>query len=453
MGRHTQRGAQEGQALLVVFIAMTLLSLIGSAMVALWFRGVTLAQRQADETTALYAAEAGLSEALARIFSGDSSFLGGHGELTGEVGEGAYRVQVTPASGNSESALSIVSTGWPAARPEAARRTVRLVVDSPLFRPVVATKDLTLLRQICIPLLGCWDWPFSASFTPNALYGGKLTAGDDTTGVQHGTLPMPALSYAAVGAKVPVSGEPIPLSSKHCFIGTPGWFKFSNRCSSLTVAAPWVGIIGDVHLEQLTVNSGSVLVATGDLVVTDIDFVQALAARGGGVVVAGGRIDLTTLDVARWGTSGPISLLALDTNIPECSDAIPGCMYDPKHPDNPADKSNSIFIKSFSLGSVNTSTQLVAFAAPFRVPPPGESRPQISINIGSLLELGQTVFRGSLVSGGDVSVYDSSMLPLTSWTFQADSQLLGPLFRLASTLPGTGVITQLSWSEESGSTP
>lgn len=455
MVHHNRRGAEEGQALVVVLIAVTLLSLIGTAITALWIRSVTLSQRQADEATALYAAEAGLAEGLARIFSGDASFLRGQGELTGEVGGGAYRVRVVPSAGESGSALAIVATGWPVARPEGARRTVRLVVDSPFFRPIVTAQDLTLLRQVCVPLIGCFDWPFSATFAPSALYGGKLTAGDHITGVQRGSARMPTLSYARVAAKVPVTGDPVPLSSKsgRCFIGTSGWFKLSDNCSSLTVAAPWAGVIGDVRLAHMTLNSGSVLVTAGDLIVTAIDFVQAQATRGGGVVVAGGRISLTTLDLARWGTSGPISLLALDTNTPDCSKAIPGCTYDPKNPDRPSDSSNSISISAFSLGSGTTSTQLVAFAAPFRVPPVSESRPEILIDIGSLLKAGETVFRGSLVSAGDVTVYDSSLISLASWTFQADPQLLGPVFQLASTLPNHGVVTQISWSEESGSAP
>ena len=451
--RWQRHAGQEGQALLVVLIAVTLLSLIGAAMTALWGRSVILTQRKADETKALYAAEAGLTEGLARIFSGDPAFLGGYGELTGQAGGGAYHVQVSPAGAGSDAALAIVSTGWPAGRPDAARRTVRLVVDSPFFRPVVAGRDLKLLRRICVFDV-CFEWPFSATFNPGALYGGALTAGDDTVGVRPGIVRFPVLSYAAVAGRIPVSGDPVTVSSKQCYLGTSGWFMLSNQCSSVTVAAPWVGIIGDVDLDHLSVNSGSVLVTAGDLVVTDFAPIQAQAiGGGGGVVVAGGKIEIETIDFARWGESAPISLLALDTNTVDCAGAIPGCTYDPKSSDRATDLSNSISISEFSLASIKTSTQLVAYAAPFRVPPGGSSRPSISVNVGSLVKWGETTFRGALVSAGDVTVADYSGLSLTSWKFEAKPQLLGPLFRLAASNPGTGILTQISWSEESRITP
>lgn len=452
MRNRKRRRAQEGQALLVVLVAVALLSLIGTAMTALWVRGVTLAQRRADDTTALYAAEAGLAEGLARIFSGNQAFLQGQGQLTGRVGAGAYQVSAMSVGQNSH-VIAVVSTGWPVARPSI-RRTVRLVVDSPFFRPVVAREDLSLQRTFCIPALGCWSWPFSATFQPSAAYGGKLTAGQDTTGVERGTLGMPALSYAAVAAKVPTVRDPIQLSSENCYIGMSGWYKLGKKgCASLTVAAPWVGVIGNLDLDRVTVHSGSVLVTTGDLVVTNIAFAQAQAVSGGGVVVTGGRIDITTFDVVQWGGGGAITLLALDTNTPDCLSTIPGCTYDPSHPDWGKDPSNSISIGAFSLISGSRSAQLVAFAAPYRVPPANEPKPAISINVGSLAQIGETTFRGTLVSGGDVIVQDLSGISLTSWAFKADPTLLGPLFQLASTVPQSGVLTQISWSEEGGGAP
>lgn len=455
MGNRLRHRAQEGQALLVVLIVVTLLSLIGAAMAALWAHSVILAQRRADETKALYAAEAGLAEGVARIFSGDSDFLGGHGELSGQVDGSAYHVEVRPAGKGSDTALEIVSTGWPAERPNAVRRTVRLVVDSPFFRPVVAGRDLKLLRRIClISDEVCWEWPFSATFSPSAMYGGGLTAGRYTTGAQRGVMRFPTLSYAALAARVPVSGDPVLVSSGKCEIRMSGWFVISERCSSLTVDAPWVGIMGNVDVRELRVTSRSVLVTTGDVDVSTFFPAQAHAVGGGGVVIAGGKIDIATLDLAAWGNREPIALLALDTNTPDCTSAVPGCTYNPQHADEATDRSNSISISQFSLlASVNTSTHLVAYAAPFRVPPPNGSRPSISVNVGSLVEVGETTFRGALVSDGDVTVADYSGLPLTSFKFEADPPLLGPIFRLAASDPGAGLLTQVSWSEESRHAP
>lgn len=445
-----RRGDQEGQALLVVLIAVSLLGALASAMTALWLRGVTLAQRRADATTALYAAEAGVAEGLSRIFSGDRAFLQGQGQLTGQVGAGAYQVATLPARQHSETAMMIVSTGWSVERPRVARRTIRMVVDSAFFRPVVAREDLILEK--CVSLLGvelvCW--PRSATFSPSAIYGDDLRAGQKTASVERSTrLRMPVISYGAVAAKIPLQGDRVTLSlSGDCFIGTSGWFRLGERCESVTVAAPWAGIEGSPHVQRVTVKSGSVLVVTGDLT-AKLALVPGEPAGGGGVVVAGGKIDVTDMDLVNWGRGDSITLLALDTNTPDCSNTIPGCTYDPSNPDQTRDLSNSIFIRQFSGLDVGGTVEVIAFAAPFRVPT-ANGPPVISLNLSSLLaELREITFRGSFVSGGDVRLEASSLLPLASWRFEVDRQLLSPLLRLAFAVPQNGIMTQISWSEES----
>ena len=438
--------SQGGQALLLALVAVAVFGFLATVFTALWVQSVTVAQRRAQATTALYAAEVGLAAGLERIFQGDARFISGSVPISGQAGGGAYQVIVSRERAGSSSAIALVSTGWPTTRPQV-RRTVRLLVDSPFFRPVVAGKDLRLVWDCG---LLCGEVPRSAVFNPDALYGGSLVAGSRTTGVTQGTVSWPDLSYAAFASRVPNPAQPVSLGGGLCQIAVSGWYRV-NKCSSLEVHAPWAGIDGDLRLERLTVNQGSVLVVAGDVDLTNAEWLNAEGAQGAGVIVAGGTIHIQTLDLIRWGASDAVTLLALDTNTPDCLPPLPGCTYDPKNPGKAADRSNRITLDTFSLASGSNVTSVVAYAAPFRIPPGPESEPAIEIDVTNLLiSFGETVFRGALVSASDVTVRDETTISMAEWSFVADPSLVGPLFRLAAGVPGSGVLTQISWSEEGG---
>ncbi|MFS8639467.1 MAG: hypothetical protein LOD90_01395, partial [Symbiobacteriaceae bacterium] len=108
--RKCKRGeGQDGQALVVVLIAVSLLGLVGTVLTALWARGVILAQRRAEGAAALYAAEAGIARGIQELV-----IAGGGSPLTWEGTVGAAPFDATfvgRATASGDGAYELTSTG------------------------------------------------------------------------------------------------------------------------------------------------------------------------------------------------------------------------------------------------------------------------------------------------------------------------------------------------------
>ncbi|QIA26666.1 hypothetical protein DYI95_003210 [Thermaerobacter sp. PB12/4term] len=445
-GDPAARWGDPGQALLIALVALALVGVLAAVLSTLWARASTLAVRRAEAQTAFYAAEAGLAEGLQRVLAGDAAFLAGEAAM-GQTGNGTYRVRLIAAGSTGGTGYTIESTGWAQARP-ASRRTVRMTVDSAFFRPVVAGDDLILDRDclLCDPRL-------PIAFSPEALYADTLQGGDKAWGARQGSVPWPRLTYGALAAQVPNPTQVTRLTSRTCQLATSGWYEVQKHaCQRLDVTAPWAGVTGDLDADHITVKPGAMLVVAGAVEVNTLAWVNAGAVTGGGIVVAGKEIAVDTVDLAQWGLQEAAILLALDTNTPDCPSSVPGCTYDPKRPDAARDPSNDITLRAFSLVNLSSARTLVAYAAPLRVPGPS-GQPKLTVDLSSLVSFGLVTFRGTLVSGGDVELRDQGLVALSRWEVTADPAAARPLFELAGTLPGVGVLAQLEWAEQRGGGP
>lgn len=446
---------QQGQALVVAAVALVIFSLLASVGMTLWVRQAALASRQAHRQTAHYAAEAGITAGLTRLTEGDESFLSG-APVTGQVGRGGYQVRLASAASGAPSTYVLESTGWALARPHE-RRTVRVALESAFFHPAVSARDLAVNN--CFEFIFTW-YCAEVSFSPDAVYTRNLEAPgrQQVLGVRQASVPLPRLTYGAVASRVPNPENPIPLKTADCVMGTSGWYELRSRSacrSSIHVAAPWVGITGDVDVDTLNVDRGAVLVVAGRLEVDRLQFANAAAGTGQGAVVAGKDIEVETVDLVNWGSEGVAALYALDTNTPDCTGNLPGCTYNRKRPNDANDPSNDVSITEFSLVVRGpTSRMMSLFAAPFRVPPGNGAVPRIHLHLGGGLgTVGETSIAGALVSAGDIELSaDTGILDFfkSPWRVRTDPRSLRPFLELAGSVPGSGALVQLGWTEEAG---
>lgn len=445
-----RRGAQEGQALLLVLIALTLLSLIGAAMTALWARSFILVQRRADSTAALYAAEAGIAKAIQEL-----AVAGGGGLLRreGTVGEtpfqAAYVVEARPGG---DGTYELVSTG----RKGRTSRTVRVRISSPFLFPLYAGRSLHIVADD--PLLG----ETRVVLSPAPGYGESATVhGDVTPKPEPRSLALPTIPFApfaAAAGTLPSQLVPLPkqdgtLTNAWYAAGDCEWWRWLTTRTVTVPSGVVAGISGDMTCgndSRLVVKSGATLVITGNLQTdrvevednakliigghVDIDSVQLwgnLPAGGGGLIVAGGSVtmDRAALVAGSSRAEHTLAILALDRR--GCAAAA--CGQD--------DASNNIYIEDVAVVDLNTPLNLLVYAAPL----PGKAAPQVSLNFVRLVDVGLVTVNGSTVSAGDLSLEAKTTLAgATTWQFQADPEVLA---RLVSAAPQAGIWTQLRWDE------
>lgn len=438
MTRSRYREDQEGQALLSVLIAVTLLSLVGAAMTALWLRGVILAQRRAEGVAALYAAEAGIARGMEELVAGRAA---GPATWQGSVGTPPFDASFTGRFGpRGDGTYELVSTGVKGR----SRRTVRVVVATPFFFPLYAA-DILKIRAVPSP-------HEFVHFSSAPAYGSKVEV-DDNVSPQPVklALDLPRIPFAAFAE---AAGQMLDLGTSLPGLSdtlTKGWYEGGRGCDdwprgedrTVTVAAGAVaGIAGDVHC-----GSGTLVIKAGaTLVITDNLKVGGLVLEDGARLITGGNFDVGTVElrVTPAGTGGalvavggsvvvsgidevvdatglhPLIILALDRR--GCT--APACGQD--------DNSNDITINNA------TATEFVVYAGPLPHKPP-----QVFVEYGAKAKNGIMEVRGTVVSAGDLElrVHQGSL------EFQADPAVVG---RLMALTPGAGIWTQLHWVESGG---
>lgn len=430
------RAGQEGQALLVVLVAISLLSLIGTAMTALWARSVVLAQRQADETAALYAAEAGIVRGIQELTASGGASLSLGPEPVGQGPFSAtYMVSTRPLGDGS---YEVTSTGTKGK----VSRSVRVLVATPFFYPSYAGGLLDIDAE------AWWFGNTTIEFSPAPAYGSAVSVRGRVLPEKpvYRPLNLPSIPFASfAGAAGPVPSSPPSLPKSGGSL-TNGWYR-SKECDSVVKVPSGVkaGILGDltcrveVHdgailvvtgnlrANRVEVRNGGQLVVGGDVDVGTLDLLGNLPARGGGLMVAGGSVKIGTASLLSDSVGeNALVILALDRS--NCTAAACG-----------ADDSNDIQITDLGLVNVKGSRMnLVAYAGPL----PGRT-PQVTLNFGNLFALGSTdLIKGSVVSAGNLKLTTSTTFGSSKVRIEADPAAVA---RFTSQVPGAGLWTQLSW--------
>lgn len=449
-----RRGGEEGQALLVVLIVVSLLGALGAAMTSLWLRGVTLAQRRADATAALYAAEAGIARGIQELTaSGGRTFSLGPEAVGARPFAATYMVSAV-RSASGDGAYDLISTG----KKGKVARTVRVRLSTPFFYPLYADHSLT------IDAGSWWLGKTAIRFSPPAAYGSDRTVTGNVSpdpirqpmtppDIPFGTFAEAAGPVPAVRPDLPSSG---PISN--------GWYnaRGCDRRRQIKVPAGVVaGIAGNMncgvvvesgatlvitgnletHDANVEVYDGGLLVVGGNVDVSSLGLSRNLPVQEGGLVVAGGSVHVRKLAVLGGSTGeNALSVLALDRS--GCTAAACG-----------PDKSNNIRIDDiagrldFGLVNPGSHLELLAYAGPL----PGQT-PQVSLNFYdvvacNIFPLGSTDLvkvNGTAVSAGNLSLRAGTTLCENTIQMVADPTVMA---RFASVIPGTALWTQLSWEE------
>ncbi|HEY8415811.1 MAG TPA: hypothetical protein VIK99_08570 [Thermaerobacter sp.] len=436
--RRQRNAAQEGQALLVVLVAVTLLSLIGAAMTALWVRSVTVAQRRADATAALYAAEAGIARGIEALTAsgGTSVSLGPEA-----VGEGRFRATyMVSARPLGDGSFEITSTGTKGK----VTRSVRVRLTMPFAYPVYAGRSLEINAE------SWWLGKTVLRFSPAPASGNMATVQGDVQPqpVQRRLrLPgVPFAPFAAAAGPVPTTLASFPESGGAL---TNAWYQPGKCRGSATIKVPAgvrAGIAGDLtcrvdvqdgatlvvtgnlKADEVRVRNGGQLIVGGEVDVDDLGLLGDLPARGGGLIVAGGPVYITKMSLLSDSVGeNALAILALDRS--GCTAAACG-----------ADESNDIRIDDLGLLSLTGARmKVIAYAGPL----PGQT-PRITLNFGNLFALGSTdLVKGSVVSAGDLTMTASTSVGWNTVRVEADPAAVATF---TSRVPGAALWTQLSWA-------
>lgn len=438
MSRCRRWEGQDGQALVVVLITVSLLGLIGTVLTALWARGVILAQRRAEGAAALYAAEAGIARGFQELV-----IAGGGSPLTweGTVGTAPFDATfVGRATASGDGTYELTSTGMKGKT----RRTVRVRVATPFLHPLYARANLRI---------NVASEPKSqVRFSPAAAYGSndpKITPphSDIEPEPIHQSWQVPDIPFGPFAAAAgPMPSQRVPLSESGGTV-TAGWYEADGNCGELPKATeraitvpPGVaaGIAGDLncgdgkiviqngatlvvtgylHIDRVQLEDGARLVVGGKVQVKSVEVLGNQPGNGGALVVAGGSVDVDGIGgVAHAPATHPLIILALNRG--DCAE--PACG---------SDDSNNITIKDVAV------RDLVVYAEPL----PGQS-PAVHLGFDVKEQGGSMHVRGTAVSAGDLEL---KVHKGTLW-FQADPTLLG---RFMSLVPEAGVWTQLEWDE------
>lgn len=258
----SRRGAQGGQALLLILAVMLLTALLVAVFTTLWVRGTVRARQYGDATAARYAAEAGISRVLAGMAAGE---IDPPATLSGAVdpaaGPATYQVTIEP---DGPGRWVVTSTGMQGK----ARHATQVTVVAPLTMPVYAGGDLNLH---VVPKDG------SLQFSMPPGYGAQFSmqgAGTASPGPVRTSISLPDLSFATFAA---LAGTPpaqrLSLAASGGTLLDGAWYD-GGHCAadkkphsgSLTVPpGATAGVLGDLVCSTITLEPGATLVVTGAL--------------------------------------------------------------------------------------------------------------------------------------------------------------------------------------------
>lgn len=457
--------AEDGQALLLALVAFAILAVAGAAWTALWFRATVQEARASAARQALYAAESAIYRAESQL----PALVGS--EATGcttsqsegfpsqgvQVGRATASWQATFCSGSQGTNLptvTITGVGRVPLANQFVQRNVQVTLSlAPVFgHSLYAVQTLTLNGPglvkgfVCLPawLGGSW------MYVSGAAYGGPgrptitgCVQGAPNTPVAE---QLPNVPFEQFARKAFDQGREWPAGVPAPAQLDPGrWYRAGDLPNSGTieVSGPgFVGVLGDLpNGVSLKIDSDAVLVVTGNVSVNQLIFTQLgpvgpSGGTGSGLLVAGGKVSVSSLT---WASLFPMqnyeaNVLAL--TVPQNCQEV-WCVRD---------EGNDVTVSSFSglaAGSSVTKPQMRLFLYAARAD--GGAQPSVNVDISGLV----SVFNGLTINAGVVSAGDATVTFQPDVSFASSLTVAPDVNGMLRFLPllGQGVWTQVSWKE------